>query len=237
MWTSWIFCSNFLLATGTSIMRNFVFSDYDRLRFRNFLDNLRVYSKRSAKISPAIWASINCDFHMPIRGSIRSCYAFMPNFLSWLSPARNQKLIALQGAYLPVKTCGYPFPRIVLIRCTVIFRYNFQKALTCKSGAKFSISPNYRLTTILSEIHYSFMKRNRVHALRGCRGDVGIHDPSTPGRRPCCSICCTISWLDKAFSLIVQFASGLCTSLPLPMNAFEIIAHRMGSLQCPRDGL
>ena len=66
-------------------MRNFVFSDHDRLRFRDFLDNLRVYSKRSAKISPAIWASINCDFYLSIRGSIRSCYAFVPNFLSGLS--------------------------------------------------------------------------------------------------------------------------------------------------------
>jgi len=63
-------------------MRNFVLSDDDRLRLRNFLDDLRLYSKRKAKLCSAIGASICCYIYLLIRCDIRSRYAFMPDFLT-----------------------------------------------------------------------------------------------------------------------------------------------------------
>jgi len=63
----------------------FVFSDDDRLRFGNFLDNLRLYSEWRAKLCSAIGASICCYFYLLIRRGIRSRYAFMPDFLTGLS--------------------------------------------------------------------------------------------------------------------------------------------------------
>jgi hypothetical protein len=66
-------------------MSDFIFSDHDRLRFGNFLDNLRLNSKRSAKLLSAIRTSIRCNLYKTIRRSIRSRYTFMPNFLAGLS--------------------------------------------------------------------------------------------------------------------------------------------------------
>ena len=67
-------------------MSYFVFSDHDRLRFGNFLDNLRLNSKRSAKLCSAIGTSICCNFYLTIRCSIRSRYAFMSDLLAGLFP-------------------------------------------------------------------------------------------------------------------------------------------------------
>ena len=73
------------IASYSDVMRNFVLSDDDRRRLRNFLDNLRFYSKRKTKLCSAIRASFCCYVYLPIRRGKRPRYAFMPIFLARLS--------------------------------------------------------------------------------------------------------------------------------------------------------
>jgi len=85
MWATCIVCNDFFLAAWTSVMSDFIFSNHNRLRLGNFLDNLRLNAKRSAKLCTAIRTSICCDLYKTLRGGRGSCYAFMPNFLAGLS--------------------------------------------------------------------------------------------------------------------------------------------------------
>jgi hypothetical protein len=62
-----------------------VFSHHDRLKFGNFLDNFRFYSKKRFKLCSAIGASIYSDLYLTIWRSSRPRYAFMPDLLTGLS--------------------------------------------------------------------------------------------------------------------------------------------------------
>ena len=77
--------NDFFPAAWTYVMGYFVFSDYDRLWFGNFLDNLRFKSKRKVKLCSAIRTSIGCNLHLAIRDSQRSGHTFMPDLLAGLS--------------------------------------------------------------------------------------------------------------------------------------------------------
>ena len=85
MWTICIFPNNFFQAAWTSVMSYFVFSDHDRLRLGNFLNNLRLDPKRSAKLCTAIWTSICFNFYLTIWHGTRSSYSFMPHLLTRIS--------------------------------------------------------------------------------------------------------------------------------------------------------